>query len=72
MEARSSEFYLMAHAHAAIPAFTQANTTHMLTQDLMKYVSARLEMIKKKKRDSLSQAVFSLLFLKSWTWLPVY
>lgn len=45
MEARSSEFYLMAHAHAAIPAFTQANTTHMLTQDLMKYVSARLEMI---------------------------
>lgn len=66
MEAWSCEFYLI--AHAAIPAFTQANNTHTLTQDLMKCVSACLEMILKK----LSQAVLSLYFLKSWTLLSVY
>lgn len=45
MEARSSEFYLI--AHAGIPAFAQANTRlGALTQALMKYVSACLEMMK--------------------------
>lgn len=45
MEARSSEFYLI--AHAGIPAFTQASARLCaLTQDLMKYVFACLEMMK--------------------------
>ena len=46
MEARSSDFYLK--AHAGVPAFTLANTSLCaLTRDLMKYVSSCLEMIKK-------------------------
>ena len=48
MEARSSEFYLI--AHAGIPAFTQANSSlcalTLTKTSQMKYVFACLEIVK--------------------------